>query len=228
MDPEDAVRFFRARFRAEGDADRARQEKAYLKSTLRFHGVSIPKVRRAAADFARAHTELDRSDLRAIVDALLGTDYHDLRSAGIALLERLRDRLDARDAAWLLACVRQCPGWAHVDWIATKVLGPTVQEHRSMPGLLRAWARDPDFWVRRTALLAQHDALRAGEGDFALFEELAVPMLGEKEFFIRKAIGWVLRETSKKRPELVHAFVARHGERMAGLTRREATKYLSS
>jgi 3-methyladenine DNA glycosylase AlkD len=92
--------------------------------------------------------------------------------------------------------------------------------------MLRRWAGDEDFWVRRTALLAQLDELRAGGGDFALFGELAVPMLGEKEFFIRKAIGWILRDTSKRRPELVRDFVAEHGGAMSGLTFREATRRL--
>jgi 3-methyladenine DNA glycosylase AlkD len=59
-----------------------------------------------------------------------------------------------------------------------------------------------------------------------LFAEIAAPMLEEKEFFIRKAIGWVLREVSKKRPALVFDFIREHGARASGLTRREAMKYL--
>jgi 3-methyladenine DNA glycosylase AlkD len=93
-------------------------------------------------------------------------------------------------------------------------------------GVLGSWAKDGDLWVRRTALLAQHDALRAGAGDFGLFERIAASLLVEKEFFIRKAIGWVLREVSKKRPELVFGFIARHRSDMSGLTLREASKYL--
>ena len=89
---------------------------------------------------------------------------------------------------------------------------------------LRRWARDRDFWVRRTALLAQLDALRRGGGDFDLFAEIAAPMLGEKEFFIRKALGWVLREVSKKRPALSHAFLRRHLGALSGLTLREGAK----
>ena len=63
-------------------------------------------------------------------------------------------------------------------------------------------------------------------GDFALFAEIAGPMLEEKEFFVRKAIGWVLREVSKKRPALVRDFLLAHGSRASGVTWREATKYL--
>ncbi|WP_394841341.1 DNA alkylation repair protein [Pendulispora brunnea] len=225
MDGSVAVRFFRSRFRSAGDSERARYEKKYLKSALDFHGVTLPFVRKAALEFARAH-ELDTASLRSVTEALFETNFHDLRSAGIAVLERRRELLGLGDVPWLLELVRKSPGWAHVDWLAIKLIGPTVQDQRTMPRLLRAWSRDEDFWVRRTALLAQHDALLAGGGDFGLFEEIAAPLLDETEFFIRKAIGWVLRATSKKRPELVRAFVARHGERMSGLTRREASKYI--
>ena len=80
--------------------------------------------------------------------------------------------------------------------------------------------------MRRAALLAEHDALRAGGGDFALWSRLAAPMLDEREFFIRKAIGWVLREVSKKRPELTYEFFRTHRDRVSNLSLREGAKYL--
>ena len=220
------LRAFAAHFREIGSAERAKREKAYMKSQLRFHGVSMPEVRRAAAEFARTHSELSRSELRSIVDTLFDSDWHDLRSVGIALLERRVSLLVPRDAAWLIGLVRRSPGWAHVDWLAVKVIGPVIDRHPSGAAVLRRWAKDDDFWVRRTALLAELDALRRGAGDFDLFAELAAPMLEEREFFIRKAIGWVLREVSKRRPALVRRFLAEHGARVSGLTRREASKYL--
>jgi 3-methyladenine DNA glycosylase AlkD len=224
--PREAVDFFRRRFRSIGTLERARQEKAYLKSALRFHGVTLPDLRRAVREYDRAHPDLVRSRLLAIVDALYATDYHDLRSAGIGLMERRTDLLAPRDAPWLVGLVRRSANWAHVDWLAAAVLGEVFDAHPALLRGLSALGRDPDFWVRRTSLLVQLRPLREGRGDFALFEELAVPMLGEKEFFIRKAIGWVLREVSKKRPALVRGFVRRHGALMSGLTRREAIKYL--
>lgn len=194
-----------------------------MKSALRFHGVDAATVRATSAAFCKAHA-LDHDALVGVVDALYATDWFDLHSAAIGVLERMRALVGRDDAAWLIALVRQSACWAHVDWLATKIVPHALPD---APGtLLRRWARDDDFWVRRTALLAQLDVLRAGGGDFALFAELAVPMLGEKEFFIRKAIGWILRDTSKKRPELVRDFVAEHGSKMSGLTLREATRRL--
>jgi 3-methyladenine DNA glycosylase AlkD len=223
--PAAAVRHFRAEFRAIGTAERASGEKAYMKSELQFHGVTAPQLRATCAAFCKK-TPLDRASLRAIVDALFATDWFDLRSMGIALLERKGAFLEARDAPWLIDLVRASACWAHVDYLATKVVDPLVAAHPALLPRTRTWAKDRDFWVRRTALLAQLRPLRSGAGDFALFAEIAAPMLEEKEFFIRKALGWVLREVSKKRPALVRDFFLAHGARASGLTRREGTKYL--
>lgn len=132
--------------------------------------------------------------------------------------------LSAADLPWLVELAHTGACWAHVDYLVTKVIGPLVDA--APHAFVRRHARDPDSWIRRVALLAQLRPLRRGGGDFALFVEIAVPMLGEREFFIRKAIGWVLREVSKIRPALVGDFLATHGVACSGVTLREATKYL--
>lgn len=216
-----AIAFFCKRFRAEGDPESARAQQAYMKTALLFHGVNANQIRQAARDYCAAESP-DHAAVIAAVEALYATEYFDLRSAAVGILER--SALLRGDDAWLISLVRRSACWAHVDWLATKIVPWTLDPQPAKQ--LRAWARDDDFWVRRTALLAQLDALRAGGGDFELFGALAVPMLGEKEFFIRKAIGWVLRDTSKRRPDLVAAFVRKHGAAMSGLTYREATRRL--
>jgi 3-methyladenine DNA glycosylase AlkD len=144
----------------------------------------------------------------------------------VVLLERKLPLLEERDAEWLVTLVRKSGCWAHVDYLATTIVGGLVARYPALLKRLPKWAKDDDFWVRRTALLAQLGQLRRGGGDFALFTRLAVPMLEEREFFIRKAIGWVLREVSKKQPALVRAFLDEHEEQCSGTTLREAKKYL--
>jgi 3-methyladenine DNA glycosylase AlkD len=226
VSPATAVRFFRTRFRELGSPVRAKGERAYMKSTLLFHGVTASQLRAAAADFCKEHRDLSRADLVAIVDALYETDWFDLRSVGVVLLERKRALLEARDLPWLIELVRRSGNWAQVDYLATKIVGDVVTRHARLLRELPRWAKDEDFWVRRTALLAQLGTLRRGGGDFALFARLAAGMLHEREFFIRKAIGWVLREVSKKRPGLVVEFLRENGQRASGVTLREARKYL--
>jgi 3-methyladenine DNA glycosylase AlkD len=224
--PTAAKRFFERRYRDAGTSTRAAGTKAYLKSDLRFYGTTMPDIRRAANDFARMHPDLSRIELRKIVDGLWSTDVFELRSAGVALLSEYSALLEERDLPWLLGFVRKSTTWAHVDWLATDVIGGVVGESRPALRRLPVWARDDNFWVRRTALLAQLRPLSHEAGDFALFARLAESMLGEREFFVRKAIGWVLREVSKKRPKLVFEFLREHREEVSGLTLSEGAKYL--
>ena len=226
MKPASVVQHFDRRFRALGTAQRAEGSKAYMKSALRFHGVDAAQLRAECVAFCNAHPDLDRDQLVAYATALFATDAFDLRSAAIALLERKWKLLQASDLPWLVELARAGACWAHVDFVVTAVIDRLLERDGGVARWARAWARDDSFWVRRAALLCQLRPLRKGAGDFALFAEIAAPMIREKEFFIRKAIGWVLREVSKKRPALVRDFLLPHAATAAGVTWREATKYL--
>lgn len=95
-----------------------------------------------------------------------------------------------------------------------------------MGATLDCWAADSDFWVRRAALLVHLLPLRQGRGDFERFARYADGMLEEREFFIRKAVGSVLRDLSKRRPEVVAASLRPRAQRASRVTVREAVKYL--
>ncbi|MCC7541982.1 MAG: DNA alkylation repair protein [Deltaproteobacteria bacterium] len=227
FDPDAALRTLAKRFREIGSPERAEHEKAYMKSALRFHGVTSPQVVDAVRELLAAHTPPTRDQIHALVDAAYASGWFDLRSAALSVMGRRVNALEPDDLPWLVDLVRRSGCWAHVDWIAPKMLGDVLGRHPELLGpRLREWAKDPDFWVRRAALLSQLDSLRRGAGDFALFAEIAGPMVVERELFIRKAIGWILREVSKKRPELAFAFLRDHRAKVAGLTLREGAKYL--
>jgi 3-methyladenine DNA glycosylase AlkD len=104
------------------------------------------------------------------------------------------------------AWVRGAHGWAYVDPLAGDIAGPIALVHPDAWPLIDAWATDEDFWIRRSALLTLLPGIRRGGLDHERFERYATPMLTEREFFIRKAIGWVLREAAKKDPAYVAAW----------------------
>jgi 3-methyladenine DNA glycosylase AlkD len=220
------VRALTAALEPHADAERAAGAQRYLKSSLRFLGVTVPVVRRTAAHWVREHPELDGAGALALAQALWRTDVHELRSLGIGVLERVRRQLTAAEVPGLIGLVREADTWAHVDWLAIKVLGPLVTQSVAGRKQLALWARDDNFWVRRTALLAWHDALLAGGGDFEHFAQLARPLLADREFFIRKAIGWVLRSTSRRTPERTIGFVRTHARALSALSFREAVRNL--
>src|SRR5262249_48021622 len=113
-----------------------------------------------------------------------------------------------------------------IDPLAASVIGRLAERHPELGAMLDRWASDQDFWIRRAALLALLAGLRGGDGDFARFSRYADQMLDDTEFFVRKAIGWVLREPAKKRPDLVYEWLVPRATRASGVTIREAIKPL--
>jgi 3-methyladenine DNA glycosylase AlkD len=213
--------------RAEGDAVKAAGARAYLKIDLEFLGVAAKPLREVARSFLVRHPDLDRTRLLELVDRLWKQPVFDLKAVAVALLERRVRELQPGDLELVESLLRRSHTWALVDWLCTKVAAPLVaRDPERARSLLRRWSADDDFWVRRASMLAQLPALRAGGGDFELFASFAAGMLEEKEFFIRKAIGWVLRDVSKKRPRLVFEFLDRHIGEVSGVTFREGSKYL--
>lgn len=212
--------------RARARPERAAREKAYLKSDLAHYGTPVPAVRAVVRAARKARPHLDRDDVLALVDVLWSGPVHERRMAAVELLALDHDLLMADDMAVLERLLRAARTWALVDGLAASVAGPLVERDPDAAAVLDAWAVDDDFWIRRSALLALLVPLRRGAGDFARFCRYADVMLDEKEFFVRKAIGWVLRDTARKRPAMVYEWLLPRATRASGVTVREAVKYL--
>ena len=221
------ARELEAALRAAGDPERAAGAKAYLKSDLEFLGVPAQPLRAVARAFLADHPDIDRAALIALVQRLWKRPIYDLKAVAVALLERRTKDLLTGDLDLVEDLLRRSHTWALVDWLCTKVAAPLVEaDPGAAAATLKRWSRDEDFWIRRSSLLAQLPALRAGGGNFELFASFAARMVEEKEFFIRKAIGWVLRDVSRKRPDLAFGFLSDHVHEVSGLTLREGSKYL--
>ena len=212
--------------RAAGTPERAAGAKRYLRSELDFLGVVTPRFRAEVGAALRLHGPIDAPELRAVVAELWARPVFELRAAAVELLERHPMLLEPQDLATIERMLRDSGTWALVDWLATRVAAPLFERRPELAGELDRWAADTEFWVRRAALLALLPPLRRGRGDFERFGRYADAMIDESEFFIRKAIGWVLREVGKRRPELVEAWLLPRAARASGLTVREAVKYL--
>jgi 3-methyladenine DNA glycosylase AlkD len=225
IDPRRAADELEARLRALGTPERAEHERRYLKSELEHHGATVWQIRREIRSFGKEHPEVSHAELVALVDALWAEPVHERRMAAVFLLQAYPELVRPGDLALIERLVRESKTWALVDGLAGDVLGELIVRHPGTADELDRWADDRDFWVRRSALLAQIKPLKAG-APFSRFGRYADAMLDEKEFFIRKAIGWVLRETAKTRPDDVFEWLAPRIGRASGVTRREAVKYL--
>jgi 3-methyladenine DNA glycosylase AlkD len=215
-----------AGIRAAGTPERAAASRAYLKTSLECTGTTVPEARSQLRAWLRERPGLTRAELVAVVTALWARPVFECRMAAGMLLTERRALLTATDIGLLEELLRTSGTWALVDSLAADVAGSLAERYPELTAVLDRWAGDPDFWIRRSALLALLVPLRRGDGDFGRFGRYADQMLDEREFFIRKAIGWVLRETAKRRPELVAQWLAPRVHRASGVTVREAVKWL--
>ena len=216
-----------ATLQAAGTTERAEHDARYLRSTIGHYGASVPTTRTAAKAALRQAPELTHDELVALIDALWTEPVHERRLAAVEILTARTDLLGSGDAPLLERLLREAGTWALVDPLAIGVASPLVESDATWGDVLDRWATDQDFWVRRGALLSLLVPLRRGRGDWDRFARYADDMLDENEFFIRKAIGWVLRETAKRRPDLVADWLLPRSGRASGVTVREALKPLS-
>jgi len=225
MPSPDAAAIERA-LRALGTAERAVTEKAYLKSDLEFAGTGLPAVRATVKGWCKDRAGLGHDDLVAVAGALWDRPVFECRMAAVELLEASAHLLRAGDSVLVERMLRTAGTWALVDGLAANVMGALTERYPELTSTLDRWATDDDFWLRRSAMLALLKPLRRGDGDFERFGRYADLMLAEKEFFIRKAIGWILRDTGRRRPQLVAEWLAPRVSRASGVTMREAVKPL--
>jgi 3-methyladenine DNA glycosylase AlkD len=188
--------------------------------TLPLLGVRRPVVRRTARGLAKGQ---DPGDVLAAVVTLWDTATHrEQRYAAQDLLglRWARGRLDLLDlhrnhvvtGAW----------WDHVDETAHRIADLVATHPQELGTVLRHWSTDQSMWLRRVAIIGQL-GLR-DRVDLDLLADVIEPNRGDPEFFIRKAIGWALREVARWNPEWVREYVESH--ELSPLSRREALKHL--
>lgn len=200
-----------------------------MKSAMPFLGVPKPVLVSALRPVLATHPVAGRAVWEATVRRLYDeAGWREERYAALALLD-VRAARDWHDSALLPLLehlVVAGAWWDLVDDVATHHVAPV---HRADPTttapVLMAWAGSEDLWLRRTAILGQ---LGSGVGtDRALLAAVIEPAISSREFFLRKAIGWALRDLARHDPDWVRSFVASHDD-LSPLSRREALKHLAT
>ena len=217
-----------------GDAERARGQQAYMKSVLPYRGITSPELRALLrpllADPLLAPR--DRGQWEATVRALWDDpEVREERYAAIAVTGHRAARAwqDGDTLPLYRYLVETGAWWDLVDSVAPDRVGPILLSHRAVAEpVIRAWSVDDHLWVRRSAIIAQ---LKHGAAtDTGLLADVLDAnlegSLHGREFFIRKAVGWALRQYARTDPGWVRTYVAARADLLSGLSRREALKHL--
>ena len=217
----DIVEVIRAALREGADPERAPGQQAYMKSEMPFLGVTLPEVRRIVR--ASASQTADAGILRAAASELWDDATHrEERYAAMLLLGLRPTRAQWENVALVEHMVRTGRWWDITDELAHRMAELHDALPRETADLVRLWSTDAELWLRRIAILSQLG--RRERVDRALLAELIEPNRLDPDFFIRKAIGWALREYARVDPAWVREYVGRH--ELSPLSRREALKHL--
>lgn len=218
----------RAALAAHADPVKAADQQRYMKSAMPYYGLGLPQTRAVTRPILRAYAPGVRADHDLTVTTLWDTATH--REEWYVALALARHRAaegwqDPEALALHRHLVTTGAWWDVVDETAAHLVGGVLRRHRAAATpTLRDWAYDVDPWLRRTAVLCQ---LRHGpDTDVTLLREAIEANVDDASFWLRKAIGWALRQYARSDPEWVIAEVDRLGSRLSPLSRREALKHL--
>lgn len=209
---------------AAGDPERALGQQAYMKSAMPFYGLTLPEVRTITARVFDG-ADLDCTRWReTIVELWRGARRREERYAALHLLSLKPHRpcLTPEVMPMLEELIVTGAWWDLVDETANSV-GRLLRDHpRVMKPLMRRWSTDPNLWKRRVSIICQLAFRR--DTDLELLYGNIEPNLGDRDFFIRKAIGWSLRQYAWTDAKEVARYVRANEARLSGLSKREALK----
>ena len=201
------------------DPEQAPGMRAYMKHRFNYLGIGTPARRAACAELVRS---FEGNPVPA-AKALWKLDEREYQYVAVDLLRRHVRRLEESDLPALEKLVQTKSWWDTVDALAPTI-GEIVHRDRALAARMDDLIAADDFWLRRIALL--HQLAWKDETDERRLFRYCLQCADEKEFFIRKAIGWALRQYARTAPDAVRRFVDAHRDRLSGLSVREATKHL--
>ncbi|MCW2560284.1 MAG: hypothetical protein JWP55_4248 [Mycobacterium sp.] len=211
-----------------GDPRRAPAMQEYMKSDIPYYGVRLPDVRRICRPIFAAHPIPSEAAFDDTVEQLFaGATHREERYAAVELAKQSRYRAyQTPDRIPLYRRLVIAGGWWDtVDDIAANLIGRILVAHPAeVRPIVLGWATNRNPWLRRTAIIAQLGSKR--RTDLALLSEAIDANIDDTDFFIRKAIGWALRQYARTDPAWVQSFVDARKDQLSGLSKREALKHL--
>ena len=230
MSATSLARDIRKALAAVAEPERAAPMQAYAKSSMPYLGVTAVPLRRVCREvFADLELPTAAAWRRAVLALWRGAGYREERHCAIELtgVRRFDSFQDMAALPMYEEMIVTGAWWDYVDGIAGHRLGLLLRRFpREMRGEMLAWSRSDDLWKRRSAILCQLTFKK--DTDLELLYATIEPALASKEFFLRKAIGWALRQYAWTDPKEARRYVREHEHALSPLSKREALKNVGS
>jgi 3-methyladenine DNA glycosylase AlkD len=222
----DLVEYVQTALAARADPEKAPQMAAYLKTDMPFYGVQTPDRRQIGRHLTREFGPESAAEYRATVETLWELPHREEKYLAIDVALAHRRFITFEQLDLYRRIIVEGAWWDFVDAAASGLVGRVLLNERStMRPVLEEWIDCDDMWLRRTAIISQLD--HKDQTDVEMLFDFCRRRAFEKEFFIRKAIGWALRQFARTDPEAVTEFLLDHRDELSGLSFREAAKHLS-
>ncbi|HTV78237.1 MAG TPA: DNA alkylation repair protein [Steroidobacteraceae bacterium] len=225
-----SIRQLRKALRQAADPLKAPAMRAYMKSQMPYHGVPAPLLRNVFRSvFADVEFGSAGQWRGQVLDLWRNARYREERYGALHLAgHRLALPFQTPVAMRLYEeLIVSGAWWDYVDDIASHRVGPILRAYPApMRRRMLAWSRSPNLWKRRTSIICQLGS--KADTDLGLLYACIEPSLEAQEFFLRKAIGWALRQYAWTDPAEVRRYVRRNHDRLSPLSRREALKNIGA
>lgn len=225
LDVSAAVAFASRELAARAEPVAAADMARYLKTDMPFFGVKTPERKSISVELGRRWVPTTAREYERLVLALWREPQREHKWLALGVAERHKRFIDLPALPLYRRLIVEGAWWDLVDGVAANLIGKVLLDHRAdLTPTIRDWLEDDCMWLRRTAIISQLNHKAAT--DVELLFECCAARAHETEFFIRKAIGWALRQYARTDPEAVRRFVHQHDGELSGLSKREALKHL--
>lgn len=197
----------------------------YMKDHFEFLGIRTPPRKAAAKPTMQAGKHASGDELIAFARECWACDEREFQYVACELLRKYVKKLESRHLSDVEYLIRTKSWWDSVDGLAANCVGALVRADEALAQTMDRWVKSDDMWIARTAML--HQLTYKGDTDAGRLFDYALYLSGETEFFIRKSIGWALRQYAYVDPDAIASFVHEHEDKLSGLTKREALKHIT-
>jgi len=204
------------------DPERAGAMAKYMRDQFPFLGIPSTPLAALQRQVATGLPKPSSADAAEIALGCWSFDEREYQYVACTYLRKYAKVLDEDFIDTARELIVRKSWWDTVDALAAHVVGPLVSAYPSLVSVMDRWADSDELWLTRTAIL--HQLRYKGETDAERLFRYCARQAGHPDFFIRKAIGWALREYAYTDPDAVRKFAA--ATELAGLSRREALKNL--
>ncbi len=222
---EELIAFVQSELETRADPRRAAAMAAYMKTSMPFYGVPKPEREQIRREIKTRFIPLNRSDYERAVLGLWKLPHREEKYFAIDVARTWRDFIVPESLPLYRRMIHEGAWWDTVDEVAAHLVGAVLLRHRQATALLMdRWIEDAHLWIRRAAIISQ--LTHKDKTDHARLFRYSLAQAAEKDFFIRKAIGWALRQYAYTAPDRVCAFITKNRHRLSPLTYREASRVL--